>query len=152
MARTAWGETVYSTVASEAGLLRLITQPDTAARPITSIVEAATPLADMEQAMAGLNRALFALLPLGLLGAALGGVLLAERVLSQVRQIAQAAERVGRQNLTARLPSAGGDEFAARAASFNAVLDRLEQAFYKQVHVQVRRRKSSSARRRKKAC
>lgn len=47
----------------------------------SSYVQAACPLADVDRAMAGLNRALLTLLPLGLLGTALGGIGLTGRVL-----------------------------------------------------------------------
>jgi len=132
LAQAAQGQTVYSTVASDVGPLRVITRPDSPSRPVTSITQAAYPLADVERAMAGLDRALLILLPLGLLGAGLGGVLLTGRVLGRVRQMAQAAERVGGEDMGERLPVAGHDEFADLAATFNAVLERLEHAFHKQ--------------------
>src|SRR5205823_3822166 len=80
-------------------------------------------------------RTLGTLLPLALLIAGLGGILLTDRVLRPVRQITQAAARIGASDLSQRLPAGtcaagrGGGEFAELAATFNGMLDRLEQAF-----------------------
>jgi heavy metal sensor kinase len=77
---------------------------------------------------------------LGLLGLAvalvvawLGGSFLAGRALRPVDRITRAAERLGADDLSLRLPvSAVDDEFGRQTAAFNAMLGRLEQAFERQ--------------------
>lgn len=71
--------------------------------------------------------ALVSLLGLGLTGAA--SWLIAGRILAPVRLVNTAAAQITEQDLTRRIPVEGTDEFAALSAQFNAMLDRLEQAF-----------------------
>ena len=138
--RDATGGVIFTTVQSDVGPLRVITRPDGPgfrATPYvpavyTRFVQAAYPLADVERSLAGVTRALLALIPLGLLGAGLAGAFLTNRVLGRVRSMAQAAGRVSEAEMGERLPVTGRDEFADLAATFNGVLDRLESAFQRQ--------------------
>ncbi|MGQ0778627.1 MAG: ATP-binding protein [Pseudonocardiales bacterium] len=66
---------------------------------------------------------------LGLLLAAGASWLVAGRILAPVRLVHTAAAQITEQDLTRRIPGEGNDEFAALAEQFNAMLDRLEQAF-----------------------
>lgn len=66
---------------------------------------------------------------LGLVLAAAASWLVAQRILQPVRLVHRAAERITEQDLTQRIPVEGNDEFAALAEQFNAMLNRLEQAF-----------------------
>ncbi|MBF8191895.1 HAMP domain-containing protein [Nonomuraea sp. K274] len=71
---------------------------------------------------------LSALAALALAGAA--GWLVAGRVLAPVRLVRQAAEQISDStDLTRRLEVSGDDDVAALAATFNHMIDRLEQAF-----------------------
>lgn len=77
---------------------------------------------------------------LGLIGLALamvaawfGGSFLAGRALQPIDRIARAAERLGADDLSLRLPqSAVHDELGRMTTAFNAMLARLEQAFERQ--------------------
>jgi len=65
----------------------------------------------------------------GLLLAALAAWVVAGQILTPVRLIRRAAAEITERDLTQRIPVAGRDDIAALAAQFNAMLDRLEQAF-----------------------
>ncbi|MGH3763148.1 sensor histidine kinase [Actinophytocola sp.] len=65
----------------------------------------------------------------GLVLTAAASWLIAGRILAPVRLVNTAAAQITEQDLTRRIPVEGNDEFAALAAQFNAMLDRLEQAF-----------------------
>ena len=73
---------------------------------------------------------LYALAPLFLILAALGGLLLSRRALAPVDQITQAARSIGAQDLSRRLlvPRAS-DELQRLATTLNEMLARLEAAF-----------------------
>lgn len=55
--------------------------------------------------------------------------LVAGRLLRPVRRLTETAETIGEGNLSARIPVEGDDEIARLAATFNHMLDRLEDAF-----------------------
>jgi signal transduction histidine kinase len=54
------------------------------------------------------------------------------RALQPVRRVREAAQAIGAQDLSRRLPVSGRDEFSDLAATFNAMIARLEQAFDQQ--------------------
>jgi signal transduction histidine kinase len=56
----------------------------------------------------------------------------AGRLLRPVRQVTETARAISESDLSRRIPVAGGDEIAELAATFNAMLDRLEGAFVAQ--------------------
>jgi signal transduction histidine kinase len=60
--------------------------------------------------------------------------LLAERILTPVRKISQAARSISESDLGRRIDVEGRDEVAALAGTFNDMLDRLEDAFQTQKH------------------
>lgn len=93
------------------------------------VVQVAMPLADVHHTLTWVNDALKTLIPLVLIAAGLGAALLTYRALRPVRKLALAAERIEAGNLSGRLPTGGGDEFAELAHTFNNMLDRLENAF-----------------------
>jgi two-component system OmpR family sensor kinase len=55
--------------------------------------------------------------------------LVAGAILAPVRTVRQTAARITEEDLTQRIPVHGRDDIAALAEQFNAMLDRLEQAF-----------------------
>jgi heavy metal sensor kinase len=99
---------------------------------LAGVVQTAQPLTDVNQEVADLTRTLMTLIPLGLIITALGGAFLANRALHPVQQITRAAERIGAQDLSRRLPVTGRDEFSRLAGTFNAMLERIERAFAQQ--------------------
>lgn len=79
---------------------------------------------------AQLQRVLLALCLAGLLTAGAGAYLLAGQALRPLRQVQRAAESIGGQNLTERVPEPQtGDEVQALALALNAMLGRLESSF-----------------------
>ncbi|MGW5054333.1 ATP-binding protein [Actinokineospora sp. NPDC004072] len=66
---------------------------------------------------------------LGLLFAGVAAWAVAGRILAPVRLVRQSAAEVAEHDLTRRLPVRGNDDIAALSEQFNALLDRLEQAF-----------------------
>jgi signal transduction histidine kinase len=89
-----------------------------------------------------LTNTLLALVPVALLISAAGAVFLTDRAIRPVRAVTRAAAEIGqREDLSARLPTAGGDEFASLSATFNAMLGRLEQAFERQEEAYERQRR-----------
>jgi signal transduction histidine kinase len=57
---------------------------------------------------------------------------LAGRVLRPVRELTRTARRISESDLTARIPVEGNDELAELGRTFNAMLDRIEDAFRSQ--------------------
>ncbi|MEV0696332.1 HAMP domain-containing sensor histidine kinase [Saccharopolyspora sp. NPDC050389] len=66
---------------------------------------------------------------LGVLIAALSSWVVAGLILAPVRAVRQAAAEISEHDLTRRIPVEGRDDIAALADQFNAMLDRLEDAF-----------------------
>lgn len=106
---------------------------------VVGVGQIAYPLAEIELAIASLDTALLTLLPVGLLGAALGGTFLTNRVLSRVRRTTQAAESIingnGNEAFASRLPVSGNDEFSELSLTVNGLLGRLETAYQQQSRV-----------------
>jgi signal transduction histidine kinase len=136
------GGPVYSTIMVNNEPVRILSHryPDSGA--LLGIVQAPYPLTDVYRALSGVNRVLLLLLPLALLTAGFGSAWLTDRALHPVRRITQAAERIGAQHLSRRLPVSGNDEFAELAGTFNAMLGRLEGSFAEQARL-VRRLQES---------
>ncbi|MCI2418605.1 ATP-binding protein [Saccharopolyspora sp. K220] len=83
-------------------------------------------------AMAEANRTVQLLVLVSALGvglAALSSWVVAGLILAPVRAVRQAAAEISEHDLTRRIPVEGRDDIAALADQFNAMLDRLEDAF-----------------------
>ncbi|ONI84004.1 two-component sensor histidine kinase [Saccharothrix sp. ALI-22-I] len=65
----------------------------------------------------------------GLVVAAVVAWLVAGEILAPLRMVRSAAAQIGEEDLRRRIPVHGRDDIAALAEQFNAMLDRLEQAF-----------------------
>lgn len=87
-------------------------------------------LADLQRAQLNVLWTLGISVPITLLLASLGGLLLANRTLSPVAKVAEAARRLSATNLRERVtvPSTG-DEVSLLATLFNEMIERLEKAF-----------------------
>jgi heavy metal sensor kinase len=87
---------------------------------------------DIKNALAGLARTLIIVVPLGLLVAGAGGVLLAGRALKPVEEIARTARAIEETDLSGRVPVKTRDELGRLGGIINAMIARLEQAFKRQ--------------------
>jgi len=88
------GQTRYATVVAGGAALRVASAPVYERGMITSVVQVAYPLADINRAVRGMDRALLTLIPLGLLGAGMAGAYLTNQVLRRVRGTTRAAEQM----------------------------------------------------------
>ena len=96
---------------------------------VVAVTQNAYPMTEVYRTISGMRRALLTLIPVALLLAGIGGAWLTDRALRPVRQITFAAERIGADDLSRRLPAQGDDEFARLAGTFNGMLSRLESDF-----------------------
>ncbi|MCX6367424.1 MAG: ATP-binding protein [Armatimonadetes bacterium] len=89
-------------------------------------------LAPMNSELTRLNRTMMTMIPIALLIAGAAGMFLTGRALAPVRQITEAAGRIGVEDLSERMPVRGKDEFARLSQTFNGMLGRLEASFDRQ--------------------
>jgi signal transduction histidine kinase len=99
---------------------------------VTAVFQVEMPLKPIYDEVDRLTRALLALSPFALLIAGAGGAFLTDRALHPVRAVTRAAARTQAADLSARLAVTGNDELSELAATFNAMLARLEEAFTRQ--------------------
>ncbi len=127
------GRRTYSSLVVNGDPLQILTEPRrNPAEEITSVVQAAYSMTDVNLAMANMDRSFVLMIPIALLFAALGGASLTDRVLRPVHRATLAADQIGVSDLSARLPVTGDDEFAEFARTFNGLLARLQSAFAQQ--------------------
>ncbi len=129
---TARGRERFTDVALDDVPMRVLTVPVVVRSQVRAVVQAAVPTDQVQSALVSLARTLLLLLPVALALAAVGGQFLAGRVLRPVGRLSKAAERIGAEAITQRLPSAGADEFASLAGTMNGMLARLETGFREQ--------------------
>nr|WP_245646080.1 ATP-binding protein [Nocardiopsis trehalosi] len=82
--------------------------------------------------MSGVNRTVRTLILVSLAGLALTGAAawwVAGQILAPIRLVRQTAAQITEEDLTRRIDVPGNDDVAALAEQFNAMLDRLEDAF-----------------------
>lgn len=96
------------------------------------VAQVGLPMGEHRRVLAGLRSALVTLIPMALLVAAIGGAWLTARAVAPVREITDAAARLGVGDLSNRLPVHGDDEFGELANTFNGMLARLEEGFHRQ--------------------
>ncbi len=129
------GRKHFSTIEFNGESLHVLSEPVRERDMVVAVVQMAYPLADVQLAIAGLDRALLTLIPLGLLFAGLGGSYLTTRVLRRVHLATQAARDITGGDFSTRLPVSGQDEFSDLADTFNNLLNRLQHAFEQQQHL-----------------
>jgi heavy metal sensor kinase len=125
------GQTTFESVRfSGEPPIRLISVPVMHGGSLVNIVRVGTSLQALEETLHRLLIILLITMPLALLASLGGGWFLAGRALRPVGAITQAAERIAGGDLTQRLtvPTAQ-DEIGRLAATFNAMIDRLEASF-----------------------
>ncbi|HZT42365.1 MAG TPA: ATP-binding protein [Chthonomonadaceae bacterium] len=119
----------FATLAVQGDTIRVLTLPLTENGQVIGHVQVAASLEETDQELRRLTQALMTLIPLALLVTGVSGLFLTAGIVTPVRRMAQAARKIGAANLSDRLPVQGQDEFADLARTFNALLQRLEQAF-----------------------
>jgi len=96
---------------------------------LLGVVQIARPLTEVDATLAGLAVALLVFGLVGVLLAALAGLLVARSALKPIDDLAEAAEHVAEtQDLEARIDIVTNDEVGRLAARFNAMLAALEQS------------------------
>lgn len=96
------------------------------------ILQVAVPLTMLEHERAQILSLLWTLIPLALLAAALGGLILAQRALAPVRKIIGSARAIHPNELSARVPVPTETETRELAVTLNELLSRIETAFKSQ--------------------
>ena len=128
-ARALQGQASYTQVTQNGIPLRVFSLPLRRNGLVVGVAQAAISIAPLEDADRQMRRTLLTFIPLALAIAGIGGAFLTDRALRPVRQMTQSASRIEAASLSGRLPVIGRDEFALLAATFNALLGRLEEAF-----------------------
>jgi two-component system OmpR family sensor kinase len=125
------GQTTFESVRfSGEPPIRLISVPVRHGGSLVNIVRVGTSLQALEETLHRLLVILLITMPLALLASLGGGWFLAGRALRPVGAITQAAERIAGGDLTQRLSvSTAQDEIGRLAATFNAMIGRLEASF-----------------------
>src|SRR5262249_31079219 len=109
---------------------RLLTMPVVRAGRVVDLVQVAMPLRRTRQMLIRYVETVAVLVPLGVVLSAVGGWLLARRVLKPVDRMSQSALRISAEDLSRRLERRGAeDEIDRLADTLNAMLSRLQAAF-----------------------
>src|SRR3569833_654495 len=106
----------------------MISRPFPLHGPVEGVIQDVYPLADVDRAIASVDRVLWTLSPLALLFAGLAGWILTGRVRGRVRHMTVAAARIGAEDFSRRIPVSGQDEFSQLGETFNSLLGRLQGA------------------------
>lgn len=113
--------------------LGIVTAPIRDGGAITGIVQVGMSRSDVDEVLKLLLIALAIAAPIVIGAAAAGGYFLAGRALQPVDSITSLASRLGADDLTSRLElDLPDDELGRLATTFNAMLDRIENAFERQ--------------------
>ena len=123
------GQPSIVTVTTPEAPLRVYSRPLTHGDRQIGVLQTAFPLTEMVVMQEGLTLILLIMAPFALLAAGIGGVILTDRALRPVREIARTADAVTASDLSHRLSVSGNDEFAHLATTINHMLARLEDAF-----------------------
>jgi len=129
------GEAHYYTVITQSDVrLRVISAPITLAGQPVGIVQVAGSLANLDDSLAVVRRALLIGSLSALLLAAIGGSILARAALRPIKAITESAKQItGTQDLSQRIPvSVPGDELGQLSGTINDMLGRLDSLFQTQ--------------------
>jgi heavy metal sensor kinase len=110
--------------------LRMVTVPVIQGRNLVNIVQVATSLEEVEEALNTLLLILWITVPSALVFASLGGLFLANKALRPVDEITKTARRITSKNLEQRIKlRKGNDEIGRLAETFNEMISRLGRSF-----------------------
>jgi signal transduction histidine kinase len=111
--------------------LRILTLPVKENNQIVRILQVASSLEDVEDALKTLFIILMITVPSSLIAASLGGQFLANKALKPVDRITQAARMITYQNLNQRIePPKVNDEISRLIETFNEMISRLDKSFH----------------------
>ena len=125
----------FSTIHTSAGTVRVVAEPVTlqsSSGPARDVFVAAVFVRTQRAAVDATVRVAAEVGAIALLVAVFLAWLIAGRVLAPVRALEETARVISESDLTRRLVVNGDDELARLAATFNAMLDRVESAFRSQ--------------------
>jgi heavy metal sensor kinase len=124
------GQPTFETLHLGEGPARLLTIPVVRAGRVVEIIQVGMSLEASERTLSRYLTILLVLMPLAVVLAAGGGILLARRALRPMDTMSLTARRITAEDLSRRIPRRGtGDELDRLAETLNAMLDRLEDAF-----------------------
>lgn len=110
--------------------LRIITYPVKEQNQVTKMIQVASSLEDVEDALNTLLIILLVTVPSILVIASLGGLFLANKALKPVDRITQTARQITSQNLNQRIQTLKvKDEISRLIDTFNDMISRLDQSF-----------------------
>jgi heavy metal sensor kinase len=110
--------------------VRVYTAPIVKSDQVGGIIQIAVSLETVQDTLSQLLTTLLAGVPLAVLTAGLSGYLLAARALAPIDHITRTARRISAEDLSARLDlPATDDEVGRLAATFDAMLARLDESF-----------------------
>ncbi len=122
--------TMYETLRLPDGRVRLITRP--ILEPAHYVIQAATPLSQVDASLHQLRLWLGWLIPLTLIITSSVGLFLATTALRPVAEMIAQAQRISAERLDERIPVAQtGDELQRLGVTFNDMLARLESTFHR---------------------
>ncbi len=132
-AHAAQGQETYSTILEGGERVRVLSAPlRRRSGQVAGVVQVGASLADVDRSLNNLNTTLLTLMPVALLIAGVGGLLLTGRMLRPLRHVNQEIALIRAEDLSRRLMVSGQDEFSNLATNVNAMLHRLEEAFAQQ--------------------
>jgi heavy metal sensor kinase len=129
------GHAVWRSIILDEDSWRVYARPIMADGRVVALVQVGTPEEPFDRAVDRLSMLLAAVVPLALLLAGGGGLFLAGRAFDPIDRITRTAAEIGGEDLTRRLPDQvvrAPGELGRLAATFNHMLDRLENAFQRQ--------------------
>ncbi|NJC88422.1 MAG: HAMP domain-containing protein [Desulfuromonas sp.] len=131
MQQVRWLNHHLETVEVEGGMqLRLLSAPLLNDDRLVGVVQVARNLGPLQQTLGELRLVYLLVVPFALFWLCLGGWLLSDQLVAPVVEITAAASEINAENLVRRLPSTGHhDELGQMVATFNLMLERLENAF-----------------------
>ena len=113
--------------------VRIYTAPIVKSDQVGGIIQTAVSLGYVQDTLGQLRTTLLAGVPLVVLVAGLSGYFLAGRALAPIDQITRTARRISAEDLSARLDMpATDDEVGRLAATFDAMLARLDESFQRE--------------------
>lgn len=124
------GKPAYISTAGSRRLYTVVLTAEETGEPI--YCQLAESLVPIQEEKARFTRTMLTMVPIALLVAGGMAMFLTGRALAPVREITDAAARIGVEDLSERLPVRGRDEFARLEETFNGMLARLEASFERQ--------------------